>query len=70
PAGLQRKLVRNFTVWGWLTRPSAAEASGFLDLTRLLDGAEMRKLFPRASILRERFLGMTKSFIAVDSSEK
>jgi len=70
PARLQRKLVRNFTVWGWLTRPSAAEAAGFLDLTRLLDRAEMRKLFPQASILRERFLGMTKSFIAVDSSEK
>ncbi len=64
PTKLQRKLVRNFTVWGWLTRPSPAEAAGFLAMTRLLDGAEVRDLFPQASIFRERFLGMTKSFIA------
>ena len=32
---------------------------------RLLDAAELRSLFPDAVIVRERFLGMTKSLIAV-----
>jgi len=30
---------------------------------RLLDGRELRSLFPDATILRERFLGLTKSWI-------
>jgi hypothetical protein len=32
---------------------------------RLLDVGEMKRLFPDAEIVRERFLGMTKSIIAI-----
>ena len=68
PKKVQRKLVRNFTVWGLLGRPSHEEAAGFLELTDLLARKDMEDLFPRAAIWRERFLGLTKSWIAV--SEK
>jgi hypothetical protein len=37
----------------------------FLDEVRLLTLDEMRVLFPDCTILRERFLGWTKSYIAV-----
>jgi hypothetical protein len=64
PHGLQRKLVRNFTLWGWVARPTAAEAEGFLGLTKLIDRREFSSLFPAATILKEKFLGLTKSFTA------
>jgi len=70
PMRLQRKLVRNFTVWGWIMRESHAESSRYLDLTKLLDRAEFQRLFPGAGILRERFLGFTKSFIAIDTGDR
>lgn len=60
-----KALARNFTVWGWLTRPSRKEAEDFVDNIRLLGEREMRQLFPDARILKERFFGFTKSLIAV-----
>ena len=68
PQGLQRRLVRNFTLWGWVARPTSDEAAGFLGLTKLIDRREFRSLFPAAIILKEKFLGLTKSFTAVGST--
>lgn len=67
PQPIQRKLVRNFTIWGLITRPDATECDAFLKEIRLLDEVEMQELFPDAKILHERFLGMSKSLIAVKS---
>lgn len=61
----QRRLMRNFTLRGWIERPDVAAVEAFLDEVRLLTLDEMRTLFPDCTILRERFLGMTKSYIAV-----
>jgi hypothetical protein len=65
PRKVQRGLLRNFTVWGIMTRPDAARVEAFLDEVRLLTYREMRELFPDCRILRERVLGWTKSYIAV-----
>ena len=65
PRKLQARLLRNFTVWGWMTRPDAAECARFLDTTRMLTRAELQTLFPEAEIWTERFLGLAKSFVAV-----
>ena len=65
PVSLQRRLIRNFTVWGWVARPTAAQVDAFLAEVRLLRREEMRELFPDCDILEEKFLGMTKSYIAV-----
>lgn len=65
PRRLQYILARWATPWGWENRPSAAQARAFVDDIRLLTFVEMQELFPDCTILRERFLGMTKSFIAV-----
>ena len=65
PAKVKKRLLRNFTVWGLLARPTAKGCEEFVDDVRLLDARELRNLFPGARIRRERFLGLTKSLIAV-----
>ncbi len=63
--GIQRHLLRWFTVWGWLTRPTRQQVEAFLAEVRLLTFREMQTLFPDCQILRERLFGLTKSYIAV-----
>lgn len=66
PTAWQRPLLRWFTVWGWLTKPTPAQVDAFLAEVRLLTRAEMQQLFPDCRIERERFLlCCTKSYIAV-----
>jgi hypothetical protein len=65
PRKAQRRLIRNFTLRGWMDRPTVQQVEEFLAEVRLLTFDEMRTLFPDCTILRERFLGMTKSYIAV-----
>ena len=69
PTRWQRRLVRRFTLWGWLARPDPQHARAMIDGTRLLGAGEFSALFPDCEIRRERFLGFTKSYIAVRSEE-
>ena len=69
PRSWQRRLARNFTVWGWLTRPDPRQAQEMVDGTRLLGYREFAALFPDCEIRRERFLGWTKSYVAVRHAE-
>ena len=68
PAGLQRRLIRHFTVWGWMSRPTREDINGFVDEVRLLSYKEMRELFADCQIIKERFFFFTKSYIAVRSA--
>jgi hypothetical protein len=66
PPSWRRHLARNFTVWGWLVRPTPAQVEFMVSTTRLLGKAEMRELFPDCDILTERLFGIfPKSYIAV-----
>jgi hypothetical protein len=69
PKALQRSIVPRFTLWNMLVRPSSDRRDfylrHYLDEVRLLTAAELRRLFPGARIIRERFLGWTKSLIAI-----
>ena len=65
PLGWQRRLVRRFTLWGLISRPSQERIDQVLRETRLLNHADMREFFPDCEIRRERFLVLTKSYIAV-----
>jgi hypothetical protein len=69
PRSWQTAIVRRGTIWEWLERPSEDRRAYYLDHylrdIRLLGVREMAALFPEARILRERFLGWTKSLIAV-----
>lgn len=63
PARVRRIVLRNFTIWGLITRPSQASVDKFVRETRLLDAAGMTSMFPQGELLRERFAGLTKSLI-------
>ncbi len=65
PLRLRKRMLRNFTVWGLLTRPEPEYCVQFSREVRLLTLSEMKKLFPDAHIVVERVLGLPKSFIAV-----
>lgn len=64
PRPLQRRMLRNFTVWGQITRPSHQACESFLAEICLLDKREFQTLFPDARIFQERVGGMVKSLIA------
>jgi len=66
---IQKKLLRNFTVWGLITRPTRQKCDKLMQEICLLNKQEMSVLFPEAEIWRERFLGLTKSLIAVKTSQ-
>jgi len=65
PFHMTRHLIRHISLWGWLTRASQVDIDEALRTLTLLDEREMRELFPDAKIVKERFLGMVKSLIAV-----
>jgi len=66
PLKMQRKLMKNFTIWGILTRPSQAYIDNFLNERVLLNYKEFKQLFPDAIIYKEKFLWLfTKSYIAI-----
>jgi hypothetical protein len=65
PLRLQSRLMRNFTVWGIITRPTQQYINDFLRERRLLSLTEMKVLFPDCCIIKEKFLFLTKSYIAV-----
>jgi hypothetical protein len=65
PKSWQRRLIRNFTLRGWVGRPSAREVDAFLREVRLPTEPDMRECFPDATIWYERVLRMKKALIAV-----
>ncbi len=65
PRNWQLALARNFTIWGWITRPDQKKCRERLSKIRLLNESEMKDLFPDGTLLKERFWGLTKSLIAV-----
>lgn len=65
PIKVQEKLMRNFTIWGLITRPTKEYIKNFLYERRLLTKREFTELFPNCQIKVERFLFMPKSYIAI-----
>jgi hypothetical protein len=63
PYGIQRRLIRWLSVWGWVQKPTQAEIDDFLRSTRLLSRAEVRAMFPDCELWEEKVLGLTKSFV-------
>jgi SAM-dependent methyltransferase len=64
PKRARRHLLRYFTIWGLVARPSGAQCRRFLDEVHLLSRCELQELFPGARIHTENWLGLAKSLIA------
>jgi hypothetical protein len=65
PLSARVLLVRHFALGWYAKQPSDADAKKLVCEIRLVSKREFSKLFPDAVIRHERFLGLTKSFIAV-----
>ncbi len=65
PKNIQKKLVRNFTVLGLITRSDQEYCQKMVAELRLLNCQEMSQLFSDATIEVERFAGLEKSIIAL-----
>lgn len=70
PSRIRWRLARNFTVWGWITRPSPDYCRSMVEEIRLLAPDEMQELFPDAEILVERFCWFPKSILAVGTGKR
>jgi len=68
PSSWQRTIVPRFTVWAAVMRVTADRRRFYLEHyladVKLLGSGELRRLFPGARLIRERFCGWTKSLIA------
>lgn len=65
PASARVELLRRRRC-GWNgPEPDRARARQLVDEVRLLRAGEMRRLFPHGRIVRERFGGLTKSYVVV-----
>jgi SAM-dependent methyltransferase len=74
PKGARLAIARRFTFWSLLERPSPDRWEYYIrhcaEEVRLLDGRQLQALFPEARIIRERFLGFSKSLIAVAGARR
>jgi hypothetical protein len=61
---MQKRLLRNFTLWGLLGRPTDETLDQVLAELRLLNFREFRLLFDGPQIWVERVLGLPKSYTA------
>lgn len=65
PVSIRRKVLRWFTPWGWISKPSQEAVDEAIFYTRLLTRKQMVKLFPTCEIITEKIFGfIPKSHIA------
>ena len=68
PRRMQRAIAPRFSVWSLVVDARPDERDFYIDhclnTVRLLSHAEVRALFPAATIIRERVMGLSKSLIA------
>lgn len=69
PRTWQKKLLRNFSLWGLIARPSQDYVDRFVDQTKLLGYGDLKQLFPGCTIQKERFLFATKSYTVTKMPE-
>jgi SAM-dependent methyltransferase len=67
PRRWQAAILKRFSVWSLVTSYDAAQreyyVNHYLDSIRLLSASDLQDLFPGARMVRERFLGWTKSLV-------
>ncbi len=63
PIPVRKWLIGHFSLGSYARVNNDEEAERFVKEIRLMKYYELKKLFPGASIVRERFFGLTKSFL-------
>jgi hypothetical protein len=74
PKHVRVAIARRFTIWSLIERPSRDRWEFYIrhcaEEVRLIDARELGRMFPEARIIRERFLGLSKSLIAVANERR
>jgi len=74
PKQARMAIASRFTFWSIFERPSRDRWEFYIrhcaQEVRLLDARELQAMFPEACIIRERFLGLSKSLIAVSGADR
>jgi len=65
PPKVRLRMIRHWTVWGLLTRPERESIVRFVRETHLLDRKDLASMFPDSTVTGEKFLGATKSLVAI-----
>ena len=65
PWRFARRLIRVFSLRGWMRRGDNIDLKELANELRLLGLREVRELFPDCEIHREKWFGFTKSFVAI-----
>lgn len=68
PASVRRVLGPRATLWGWVDGATRVRYNQMLREIRLLGVREMHTLFPDARIVGEKWMGMTKSIVAIKNT--
>lgn len=67
---MQRRMIRNFSVWGLLTRPSRSTCEELWKELALLSAKQMKILFPDSRLVVEHFLALPKSILAIRTAKE
>lgn len=70
PKSMQRRMIRNFSVWGLLTRPSRSACEELWKELALLSARQMKILFPDSRLVVEHFLTLPKSILAIRTAKE
>ena len=65
PKPVRRLLMRNFACGHYPRARNATEAAAYVEDANSMTGRQMRALFSDAEIRREKFFGLTKSWMAI-----
>jgi hypothetical protein len=65
PMTVRLGLGPRITLWGWTHGSTREQYEEQLKEIRLLSRGEMEKLFPDASVVRERWMGVPKSIVSI-----
>lgn len=65
PWPLAKRLLRIFSFRAWFRKGDNVDLKQLADELRLLTFREVKELFPDCEIIREKWFGLTKSFVAV-----
>jgi hypothetical protein len=67
---MQRRMIRNLSVWGLLTRPSHSTCEELWKELALLSAKQMKILFPDSRLVVEHFLALPKSILAIRTAKE
>lgn len=71
PVQIRRRVLRWFTPWGWLSKPTQNKIDQTIAFTQLLSKKQFMALFPDCHIITERLFGIfPKSYIAYRINSK